>query len=247
MEKRRKRKLPLLFLAVCAMLLLPAGRVSAKDIYKSIPLKQNKTVKQKANMYTTGKTYYYRYKISVPGDGYITFDLKKNGHSSISFSLFHGLKDTDEFYWFSSSRKKERLLIPVSKGSFYVSDHEKNGIRWKFTRVKAGSNYSPEKASALQAGKKVKICQTPDYNFSRWYKITLRKKQPVTFWAEKGEQVKIYDEDFTNYSVEHAGSGSLKYFTSNSLEPGTYYLCMNREDWHNSYEYEFYYTTLCWK
>ena len=120
MEKSRKKKLPLLILAVCAILLLPAGKVSAKDIYKSITLKQNKTVKQKANMYTTGKTYLYRYKISVPGDGYITFDLKKNGNSWIDFSLFHGLKDTDDLYGFSSSKKNERLIIPVSKGVFYA-------------------------------------------------------------------------------------------------------------------------------
>ena len=235
---------------LCLLMVLSASQVRAADVRKSITLKQNKEVTLKAIERKKKTNYHYYYKLSIPGDGFITLTIRGKSGTRFCYYLFRKLSKASSFCFDAFVVKgKTAIQIPMDKGTVYLSATQGYKVKWKFTKVAVPSNYSPDTAMSLKKGKKIKVCQTPKYSFDRWFKVALTKKQRITFWAEAGRQVSVYNEDLDEtYDVERAGSQSLKYCTSESLEAGTYYLCMSEMD-NTSYGYNerFYYSSFYWK
>ena len=137
----------------------------------------------------------------------------------------------------------ETVKIPVDKGIYYVqfghtvrykgeeNKARKTGqFRYKFTRVKPTENFSPAKAETLSANKKVTVCVTQEYAYSRWYKISLPEKRKITIWGPQFDEndVTVYDSDL-NY-VETKQSGKNKRVTKLTQEKGTYYIRVFNDD-----------------
>ena len=218
--------------------------VFAADVnkYKAVPLKAGKTVTQKDSdyAYKNGNYTYthYRYQIKVPADGYLTMTVKKGKsiYSTRSLTMYESLSSNENTcYWYKNDVKSAAFKIPVSKGTYYFTIHEKETLSYKFTKVTHKANYCRAKAAALKKKAKVTICQTPQYNFTRWYKLTLTKKQAITYWINQLDnydvtlEISLYNSKMKRISVEHAGSESPKYFTSEKQDKGTYYLCVRAQ------------------
>ena len=252
--KKLSKRIGLYGFLLCMMLVLSTGQVWAAN--KSITLKQNKEVTQKADKKKKKKYDSYYYKLSVPGEGFITLSIKKGkkAGSSLTYNLYREPGEPIPFCADSIAGKgKADIRIPMDKGTVYLKTTAGNKVKWKFTKVAPPSNYSPQTAMSLKKGKKVTVCQSPQCSFNRWFKVTLTNNQKLSFWAEAGKVVKVYDEDFAECSVKHAGAQSLKYSTAASLKAGTYYLCMYEIDYNTDeasgapYINRFYYSSLYWK
>ena len=240
---------------LCLMIVLSTSQVWAARVCKPINLNQNKEVTQKADKKKKKKYYSYYYKLSVPGDGFITLSLQKGKKTGnrLSYGLYKKPGDIRPIYSNSIAVKgKADIQIPMGKGIIYLRTTIGSKVKWKFTKVTPPSNYAPDTAMSLKKGKKVTISQTPQNSYDRWFKVTLTKKQRITFWAEAENLVDVYNEDMEKCDVERAGSQSLKYYTSDSLKAGTYYLCMREKDFADmneisDYKYRFYYSSFYWK
>lgn len=243
--KKLIKKIGLSTVLFCLMIILSTCQVSAKKINKTINLKQNKWVKLKKTKYKKVKKgydkYFYFYKMSNPGEGYITLSFQKEKNSNECD--IEVLRKRGGKYHFTGVGNlmfrfpiKGPVIIPVSKGNLYLRSWTDIKVKWKYTKIEQPSNYLPEKAISLKKGKKVKICQTPDYNFNRWFKIKLTKKQAITI---VGDSVEVFDENFLSYDTHDVGEfddystdpwSKYTQVTDDKLEPGTYYLCSTAPD-----------------
>ena len=246
MENRKRRNLKflsaLLLTLACIMLLGTSVFATSVYKYKAVPLTAGKTATQKDRDYVDKNgnyTYtYYRYQVKVPSEGYLTMTVK-NGKSDYGFPylyMYDKLNDESSLeYWYTSNAKSLVIKIPVSKGTYFFSTETKQTLSYKFTKVTQKANYCRAKAMALKKKAKVTICQTPQYNFTRWFKLTLTKKQAITYWINWlnnnswTPEVRLYDSKMKSVNVERAGSESPKYFTSEKQDKGTYYLCVRAQ------------------
>ena len=89
-----------------------------------------KTVTQKETGYefnekTGHATWtYYRYKVVIPGEGLLEVVLGKGSSrvSGLSLSMYSSADSEDILDdWFFSGKKKQTVLIPVSRGVCYFS------------------------------------------------------------------------------------------------------------------------------
>ena len=248
-----RKCLCLLIAALFAVLL--SSSFFAADIYKSIPLSQNKTAAQKSYTYTynskTGiSTYtYYRYKITIPAGGYITVTTGKGKTDSEyrEVSFYRKLNDEDSAYswWIYGTKKNGVFTIPIDKGTYYLRTYDNHTIKYKFTKVQQKPNYCVGKAVPLKKNQKALICQTPLYNYSRWYKIQLPKKQAVNIWFDEWNRASLYDSGLHYISMEHAGTNSPRYFSTEKLPKGTYYIRVERNTSYSDWS-SFYTGTLRW-
>lgn len=232
-------------------------QASSVSKYVSVSLPMKKTVTQKETGYefnekTGHATWtYYRYKVVIPGEGLLKVVLGKGSSrvSGLSLSMYSSADSEDILDdWFFSGKKKQTVLIPVSRGVCYFSGAAKSKMRFTFTAVKPGSNYCAQRAVSLKRGVKAKICQTPGYDYSRWYKIKLTRKQKISFWSDQGNFVLLTDSHKIPIEVESSGSKSSKYTSVNAVPAGTYYLCMRSGGPDEIlYSNRYYYTTIYWK
>ena len=244
------------FFGLCMLItvfqLLLYSNVYAKDVYnyKAIALKPNVTVMQKDSDYKySGNDYirtYYYYKVVAPSEGFFTVSVKKGKSTSFNAYLNVNKKldpNTDNsFYW----RSNENInMIPVSKGIYYFWTQPGQTIKYKFTKVTQKKNYCVGKALPLKKGKKEVVCQTPKYNFNRWFKISLPKKQAITLWFYEDDWCDVYDEELNYIELEHASSSSPKWFTK-KMPKGDYYIKVSSSGYSN-YNNTSYVHTLYWK
>lgn len=270
-QKMRKRYLHvLLIMAMLLTVLLSSMTVFGADKYKykTINTKAKKWVNVKQGLQTysekSGKWTYTNnmYKIKVSSPGYLTIKWKTKEEYT-SLRLYKQKKDYKDGDSFASIERNHSAKIAVDKGVYYASAGGSSSqpgkigkFQYTFKKVKPTANYSPGTAKYLTPGKTATICMTPEYAYSRWYRITLPKKKSITFWCTKwsggsksddpGYYVTVYDSDLKYIDMEHAGSGSSQYFSSDYQEAGTYYIRVKSP----SYSYDDLYgflTTLKWK
>ena len=237
---------------------------ATKYKYKTIKTKPKKWVTVKDNKLTSGKKNDIKtvnmYQIKVKSPGYLTITWKRKKGESDYLRLYRQTKDYPGNNYLVSMTESKTIKLAIGKGTYYLADDESSDnprkagkFRYIFKSVKPTANYSPGTAKTLAPGKKVTICLTPEYEYSRWYKITLPKKNSITFWCERwtdgvkssapGYYIELYDSDFNTVNMEHAGAESTKYFSSSYQDAGTYYIRVESSDYSMSHDL----ITLKWK
>ena len=203
----------------------------AKEVYKAIATKQNTWYKPKRYEYGwVGDDYvetYYRYKITVPANYYVTVTLKDK--DSCRLNLYKSLKaasydEIEEFYT-SSGAVSDNIVL--QKGIYYFGLSYSNGgaaaFKYKFTKYVNKANYKSSKALAWNANKKIAIVQTPGHNYTRWYKIKLTKKKRVYVWG--ADNVAMLDAKHQYVKVaENNNADGYAYASYEKLKPGIYYI-----------------------
>ena len=233
------------------ILLIHAASVRAEyiEVYSEIPWKENSAVQFKKGFAENdgkGNTIYtsYLYRLSIPADGYITIKMNAKNDSSnyLDASLIQKKGSVYKFResW-GSSTGSASFKIPVSKGTWFIRGTGGASGSYTFTKQKQGTNFCADQAAALKSNTKVKICQTPNSNFGRWYKITLKNKKKVTISFDADTTVEFFDEDMVLVQ-----SFTKKYTSSEKLKKGTYYICVTRNQ-SKDYSVRYYLGTLSWK
>lgn len=199
------------------------------------------SVKQGTYKKVTKENVYY--KISVPGEGYITLTAKSSlnpaeeySYASMDCELLNSKKEyvTDYssdsiLYSYTNGHSTDSKKIPVSKGTYYVRIRSvgstygaTNQFMYTFTSVKQPTNYCIAKATTLKASKKATVYQTPKYNFDRWFKITLSKNKRITI-TQTGLSCDfdLYNADGKKVELEYQSRTSKSKI---KLASGTYYI-----------------------
>lgn len=126
-----------------------------------------------------------------------------------------------------------KYYLALKKGTYYfdISDGSSSVAPTgtvKFSVVAATKinkdNYCRAKCVAVESYKVQKICQTPTYDYVRWYKFTIKSAKKVTLVTPEGynSNFKIMSTNLQNYNLDL--SGSTKLTTRDKLAAGTYYI-----------------------
>ena len=258
MEKRTK-KITLLSLLLLFTLLISCNVFAAtsKKVYKAVSVSAGKWYNVKYSDYkydsTTkvGTTTYYRYKVTVPGEGYISMLVRKGTNTSAYryLHMYNTLKAADDWGWWSDEGTTVKYNIPVSKGVYYFGASNDQKIYYKFNAVKQRPNYTVSRAIDLAAGKKIPVVQTPQCNYARVYRVTLTAKKAINVWFDSNSShITVLNSKLKSLKLEHAASGSAKWFTAKQPK-GTYYIVIRPNyygEWTN-YGSQYYAHTLYWK
>lgn len=208
--------------------LLVAGAATEKNLKTD-----NSFVEVKSNGY---------YKVTVKDEGCLTVTIKVAGPKSYSsagadFTVLNSKKKDFGILWnnegsayiWGKGTKTDSVECAVSKGTYYIkiSDYSVDdggsvSVKCSFKSVKQPANYCAGKAAKLEKGKMVTIYQTQKCYYDRWYIITLKSNQKVTFSTSNIDSLYMFDSEGNDVKTKYISSG--KYQTA-KLAKGTYYVC----------------------
>ena len=189
------------------------------------------------------------YKLALSADSIITIKRKGND-SGAAYVLFYtdkkcdGSSINDDYY-------SGTEIFSLAKGTYYIKMYddwsEYTNMQVKITVQKAvnQSNYCRAKAVSLKPNKTVKIAQTSDYCYDRWYRITLNTKKTVTITTDEhmAGYIRLYDSRMQKVTCT---SGSRKVITEYPVKKGTYFVRVISPDDYDVGEYVGTYMTLSW-
>ena len=248
-------KIPLKrLLCIILSLVMMAGVVpmkvnaySFKEEYVITSLKQNTYVSKKSDEARDWVIYRQLYKIKVPADGYIKIQSNNNLDSVHIFKKLDKNKGLDSnvgSYVGKDHRSIGKTYYQaLRKGTYYLHIEGNHKIKWNLVNPKnydQQKNYCRAKAMTLPKGKKKTVFFNYRYDFPRWYKITLTKKQRITLnctFLDEGEfhyeivDSRGLDVDDTYNSFYYANyyGGKKPKDKTKVLPKGTYYLFIERD------------------
>jgi hypothetical protein len=187
------------------------------------------------------------FKIKVPSDGYITvkvnIDNVKNSRrpGRLGVYLFTTYKvnaDDAEDHFIASFHEGENC-VALKKGTYYFdANADFIKFKWKFHSKSHGSNYCMSKAKTVTSGKTYTECFAYGYEYAKWFKIELSKKQKIKVYTDRMECESRYGRiggpGFTVLIVDKKGNPvkvtNVDAYTqlTNLLAKGTYYICLQR-------------------
>ena len=218
----RKRILALALTLTLALLMIAATPALAG--LNRAPLKLGKWYPVPCN---TAEKNIYTMKLS--SDSVVTMSIRDNFTKETYLRIF-------------SDRSCKNLLFAMdyvirdrgttdwafSKGTYYVrmyDDVKKTTSQIRITAKKAVNrdNYCRAKAVSLPAKKQVKIADTADYNYDRWYKINLKKDQYIhlTIPDDDEEYFVLYDANLRHLDCTVSGNVIV---TADKQRRGTYFI-----------------------
>ena len=193
--------------------------------------------------------YYNVYKFKISSDGYIKVKVNNDKVTSrrparACVRLFKSYKvgadNAEDDYYIASFYTGEHYMA-IKAGTYYffaTADYLK--FKYEHTSVSHGSNYCMHKAKKVTSGKNYREVFAYGCEYTKWYKITLTKKQKIKTFAKRMESTssghgKIYGPGITQYILNSKG---LKVKTTQlnahqlitgTLPKGTYYICLSRK------------------
>ena len=181
--------------------------------------------------------------LKIEGKEYYTFTIKEDSRVTFSWSNNNASRFWLEIYSDKNMTKRLKSIYPdaasgnlnicLKKGIYYVEMYDGYSASYTpTTKVKTTltyvtkinkDNYCRGKALALAANKYATVCQTPNYDYTRWYKITLTKAQKVSFTFPNGNSTYITLISPTNqkYTLDTTSKSAV---TKDKLAAGDYYI-----------------------
>ena len=211
--------------------------------YHYTTLKQNVYAAPKPRVGVNGTIHTYYFKINVPADGYIKVQGKKRLDGVCIYkTLKKEFRYEDTLSEYGGGGKISYHAL--RKGTYYLYVESDSKIKWNFVNPKSydqQKNYCRAKATTLAKGKKKTIFFNFKYDFPRWYKITLTKKQRITlscsFLDEGDFHYEIVDsrgldvdDTYNSFYYGNYYGGKKPKEKTGVLPKGTYYLFIER-DW----------------
>jgi len=166
------------------------------------------------------------YKLTVTADAILTCEWK----DSISMLICNLYEEpecvTKRGYIGGHTSKNGSESIAVSKGVYYVqvftsTSYADKQVKFTLARAVNKKNYCRSKALALSSGKTVKIAQTVDHCYNRWYKITLNQRKKVTVKTNKSSSVSLYDPKLKTIECTRNDKSLV---TNDKLKKGVYFI-----------------------
>lgn len=187
------------------------------------------------------------YKLVLSSDSIVTINRK--GYNGETYIPFYTDKKCDgsSINYDYDYMNSDTEIFSLVKGTYYIQMYEygdRPTTQVKFTVQKAvnQNNYCRAKAVSLKRNKTVKIAQTADYCYDRWYRITLNSKKTVTITTNEGmaDNIILYDSRMQKIDCT---SGSRKVITEDPIKKGSYFIRVRA---YSVGEYVGTYITLSW-
>lgn len=213
-----------------------------KRQYHYTTLKQNVYTAPKPRVGVNGTIHTYYFKINVPADGYIKVQGKKRLDGVCIYkTLKKEFRYEDTLSGYGGGGKISYHAL--RKGTYYLYVESDSKIKWNFVNPKSydqQKNYCRAKATTLAKGKKKTVFFNFKYDFPRWYKITLTKKQRITLsckFLDSGSYHYVItdsrwvdvdkDYKYNMFYCEYIDSQEKQ--KTRVLPKGTYYLFIERD------------------
>lgn len=217
---------------------LPAQAYTQKYNYKVTTLKQKKWVTAKGNTCNynqdkdTHTDTYYLYKISVPANSFIRIDSKNKSNSIYIYKSFNKNSSPSDSIASFYDNNIYRCVLP--KGTYYIYAEEGTTFKWQSSTSKNPTNFCRSRAARLKAGYKKLEVFNYGYEYSRWYRISLTARKPITITIKNiddgysGRVFSVYNS--RGYRVTCNELNDTNYRTA-VLPKGTYYIRVNRNEY----------------
>lgn len=201
----------------------PVPKASSGKIV-TLKLKQSVTMPKNENKAPV-------YKLKINKDSIVTMTWSGNAKKSayLQFYLDSKCKKNAGYFSFKNKAKGSQKYV-FAKGTYYIkmADYtRKTVVKFTAKTIKYTANYTPSKAIALAAGKKLTVGMAPLKDFPLWYKITLTQPQPIAITKSEQGSIWLYDSNLETVSMTYSDSYRA---SENTLDPGTYYLRVSHDD-----------------
>jgi uncharacterized protein YxeA len=231
-ERNEKMKKLLLSLAglICtfflALVLVSPMRAEAATTFKT--LKNANTV----SVTKSGDQAYYKFGITE--DSLVHFSWTNATSERLEIAVYKDKAMKQRVKWFYPGTAKGDAYLALKKGTYYVEMYEgvygstvpTAKVKYTFAPVVKinQDNYCRAKAQTIKAGTTVKLAQTPQYDYVRWYKFSIPKAKKVAIKTPQGNNTyfDIYSTSLQRYNVEY--SGNVKMVTKDKLPAGMYFI-----------------------
>ncbi len=192
------------------------------------------------------KSENHAYKLVLKKESVVSFSFSNSKYSEDITAFLYENKVSDAGlvgeYWCLKGRV---TYIGLQKGTYYLTfkdsvfnqnTHAKVTVKtMTAASVNKGANYSIATAQTLNNGKWITIAHTPNTDYNRWYKVTLKKKKKITLIMDSkishsdfGGDIYMYygsTGDYIQSSKKEDHKYNVKSVTSKSALPkGTYYI-----------------------
>ena len=244
--KQMQRTVALVLALVVVMAAFSTGALAA-DSYRVETLKKGTWYKL-----PSGSSDNTIYKLALSTDSIVTVKWKGNKTGEAILYFYPNTKCDDYIkHCIYDKEPSGSEMVPLTKGTYYIQMYEykeEPTTQVKVTVQKAvnQNNYCRAKAVSLKPNKTVKIAQTADYCYDRWYRIRLNSKKTVTITTNEGnaDYIRLYDSKMQRVDCT---SGSRKVITEDPIKKGTYFIrVMSPDDYFYVDEYVGTYITLSW-
>lgn len=191
--------------------------------------------------------YYDVYRFKINSDGYIKVKVNNDNvttrrPSRAAVRLYSTYKvgaDNSEDYFIASFYSGEHYLAIKAGTYYFYASADLLKFKYQHTEVSHGSNYCMHQAKKVSSGKNMREVFAYGREYTKWYKITLTKKQKIKTFVKRMECTssghgKVYGPGIDHYIVNSKG---LKVKTTKlnahqlitgKLPKGTYYICVTR-------------------
>ena len=202
-----------------------------------------------------GKEYY---TFTIKEDSKVAFQWSGNTAGRFSLDIYADKKMTKRLKSiYPSTQTSGTVNIALKKGIYYVEMYDGWSASYTpTTKVKTiltyvtkfnKDNYCRGKAINLAANQYATICQTPNYDYTRWYKINLKNNQKLTFSCPNGNStyLNLISAENQRYTLNY--NSSKQAVTKDKLASGVYYVMVS--SYGNSYTHNAlgFYMDFKWK
>lgn len=220
--KKTKRGIALLLSLVLLFSAVGGMTAYAASSYKVYSMKAD--TYYKTDNYVSEPGRLYKLKLAQDSVVKLTWSGKPD---DVTVRVYKNAAATKETYfkWIEKTSGTETFALAegtyyfsVTAGSYDLVSKYKVSV----SPIKNPGNYCRATAAPLKAKTKISFAQTDNYNYDRWYKITLKSKKTVTVETNGfGDRVVIYTPSLSTVLIEYDSNHTV---TQQKLAKGTYYI-----------------------
>lgn len=237
MNKKSIRKLSVALVFSILVTFLFSMNVFAADKYVAKTMPIGETVAVTSQSYASGSYTYTMYKFTVPSGKYVELSCVPVSGKKYSTASFYSKANAGSSYRVGSLSDKKSTgktwtgRFAMEPGTYYVSFSDVAKAKLTLLTSPNKANYCKAKAISLASGKVATVVQTPDIDYSRWYKISLTKAQTLKISANTYPNVYVYTKSGAKVNLGNYTT-TTGYLTSTSkLAKGTYYICIRANNY----------------
>ncbi len=173
------------------------------------------------------------YRFTLGEDSLVQLNWSKNAKKKAVIRIYDDKNKMTLVHAVSNMGSNGKDFIALDAGTYYVDMFDNTAtpttvvkFSWTSASKYSRENYSAKTAKKLNPDTLVTIVCTNNYNYDRWYKITLTEAQKVTIKAPYGgvAYLYIYNKDFEWLNDNYDSNDNTIFSSVDVLPKGTYYI-----------------------
>ncbi len=173
------------------------------------------------------------YRFTLGEDSLVQLNWSKNAKKKAVIRIYDDKNKMTLVHAVSNMGSNGKDFIALDAGTYYVDMFDNTAtpttvvkFSWTSASKYSRENYSAKTAKKLNPDTLVTIVCTNNYNYDRWYKITLTEAQKVTIKAPYGgvAYLYIYNKDFEWLNDNYDSNDNTIFSSVDVLPKGMYYI-----------------------